>query len=50
MAKALRKLKSLKENPESSYSEALLQLFSTHPNIDDRVTKMEQKAKNEGYL
>ena len=50
MAKALRKIKSLKENSESSYSEALLQLFSTHPNIDDRVTKMEQKAKNEGYL
>ena len=50
MAKALQKLKSLQENPGSSYSEALLQLFSTHPNIDDRVARMKQKAKREGYL
>lgn len=50
MAKALQKLKSLQENPGSAYSEALLQLFSTHPNIDDRVARMTQKAQNEGYL
>ena len=50
MAKALQKLKSLQENPGSSYSEALLQLFSTHPNINDRVARMKQKAQREGYL
>lgn len=50
MAKALKKLKSLQDNPGSAYSEALLQLFSTHPNIDDRVNRMTQKAKKEGYL
>ena len=50
MALALKKLIQMKESSGSQISEALLQLFSTHPAIEERVKIMEDRAKKEGYL
>lgn len=50
MALALKKLIQMKESSGSQISDALLQLFSTHPAIEERVKIMETRAKKEGYL
>ncbi len=50
MVLALKKLNNLKNSSESSISDVLMQLFSTHPALEERIKIMEQKARQDGYL
>ena len=48
MALSFQKLKSMQES--SSYSGgAVMQLFSTHPELDKRIQRMTQRATGDGY-
>lgn len=47
MAMAFEKLQSLEGN--SSYSKVLNKMFSSHPDLSDRIKKMSERAKREGY-
>ena len=48
MGKAFIKLKDLSQNNSSQYS-ILLQAFSSHPDFDERIRRMKEKAENDGY-
>ena len=48
MALSFQKLKSLQEQSGGSSSSKLNQLFSTHPDLDLRIKRMEERANNEG--
>lgn len=48
MALSFRKLKELQEQAGASSSNKLNQLFSTHPDLDKRIKRMEERATNEG--
>ncbi len=48
MALSFRKLKQLQEEAGVKKSSKLNQLFSTHPDLDARIKRMEEKATSEG--
>lgn len=48
MALSFRKLKQLQEEAGVEKSSKLNQLFSTHPDLDARIVRMEERAKAEG--
>lgn len=47
MAKSFKKLKSIQG--EAGKTSKLNQLFSSHPDLDARIKKMEERAKKDGY-
>lgn len=48
MALSFRKLKQLQEEAGAKKSSKLNQLFSTHPDLDTRIQRMEERATTEG--
>ncbi len=50
MVLSFKKLKQMQGSTSSSTSSAITQLFSTHPELDNRIVRMEQRAKAEGYM
>ena len=48
MALSFRKLKQLQEEAGAKKSSKLNQLFSTHPDLDARIQRMEERATTEG--
>ncbi|MCI8998655.1 MAG: M48 family metallopeptidase [Muribaculaceae bacterium] len=48
MALSFKKLKSLQEEAGAKKSSKLNQLFSTHPDLDARIQRMEKRATDEG--
>lgn len=48
MALSFRKLKKLQEDAGARKSGKLNQLFSTHPDLDTRIQRMEKRAEDEG--
>lgn len=48
MSLSFRKLKQLEEQAGSSNSNVLNQLFSSHPDLDNRIKRMEEKATKDG--
>ena len=48
MALSFQKLKKLQEEAGAQKSSKLNQLFSTHPDLDARIQRMEERATNEG--
>ena len=49
MGLAFKKLKALSKQGDSSKYDKLLEAFSSHPNFDERIKRMKEKAKNDGY-
>lgn len=49
MAKAFEKLRALKTNNTDGYARAIETLLSTHPNLDERIKRMSNRAKKDGY-
>jgi len=49
MVKAFQKLKQMEDAAGGSASAGLAQLFSTHPDINKRIQRMEQKCAKDGY-
>jgi len=47
---AFKKLKTLSENEDHSKYERLLYAFSSHPDFDERIERIEQRAMEDGYL
>lgn len=48
MALSFQKLKQLQEEAGAQKSSKLNQLFSTHPDLDARIKRMEERATGEG--
>lgn len=48
MSLSFQKLKQLEEQAGSSNSNVLNQLFSSHPDLDNRIKRMEEKATKDG--
>lgn len=48
MALSFRKLKGLQESSGAQGTSKLNQLFSTHPDLDSRIERMEERAVSEG--
>lgn len=48
MALSFRRLKQMQEEAGAQKSSKLNQLFSTHPDLDTRIERMESRAKSEG--
>lgn len=48
MAMSFRKLKQMQDEAGSQKSSKLNQLFSTHPDLDVRIKRMEERATKEG--
>lgn len=49
MAKAFEKLKALQNDTSNGYARAIETLLSTHPNLDERIKRMSDRAKADGY-
>lgn len=49
MVKAFQKLKQMEETSGGTASNGLAQLFSSHPDINKRINRMEQKCAKDGY-
>ncbi len=49
MGLAFKKLKSLSKKKDHSKYEKLLEAFSSHPDFDERIERMREKALNDGY-
>lgn len=49
MAKAFEKLKALQKDKTGGYAQAITTLLSTHPNLDERIKRMSDRAKKDGY-
>lgn len=49
MALSFRRLKAMQEKAGAQKSSKLNQLFSTHPDLDDRIKRMEQRAAEDGF-
>lgn len=49
MVKAFKKLQQMEKQQGSASTGGLAQLFSTHPDINERITRMQQKCKADGY-
>lgn len=48
MALSFQKLKKMQEEAGTQKSDKLNQLFSTHPDLDERIKRMEERATSEG--
>lgn len=48
MAFSFQKLKQMQEEAGAKTSKGLEQLFSTHPDLDERIARMESRAEKEG--
>lgn len=48
MALSFRRLKALQEEAGAQKTSKLNQLFSTHPDLDERIKRMEERATSEG--
>lgn len=48
MSLSFRKLKELQEKSGAQSSDKISQLFSSHPDLDKRITRMEERAKGDG--
>lgn len=48
MSLSFRKLKKMQEEAGAQKSSKLNQLFSTHPDLDERIKRMEERATSEG--
>lgn len=48
MSLSFRKLKELQEKSGAQSSDKISQLFSSHPDLDKRITRMEERAKADG--
>lgn len=49
MVKAFQKLKQMEDASGSTVSTGMAQLFSTHPDINKRIARMQAKCKEDGY-
>ena len=49
MVKAFQKLKQMEDASGSTQTAGMAQLFSTHPDINKRISRMQAKCKAEGY-
>jgi len=49
MAKSFKKLKELEAASGVGATSAINQLFSSHPDLDKRIARMEKKAQKDGY-
>ena len=49
MAMSFKKLKQLQDEAGANKNSKLNQLFSTHPDLDTRIKRMEERATKEGY-
>ena len=49
MVKAFEKLKKMEESAGSTKTAGMAQLFSTHPDINKRISRMQAKCKADGY-
>lgn len=49
MVKAFQKLKQMEDSSGSKPSAGMAQLFSTHPDINKRISRMQAKCKADGY-
>lgn len=49
MVKAFQKLKQMEDASGSTKSAGMAQLFSTHPDINKRISRMQAKCKADGY-
>jgi len=47
MALSFKKLKQLQEEAGAKKNNKLNQLFSTHPDLDARIQRMEERATND---
>ena len=47
--KAFQKLKQMEESAGSTQTAGMAQLFSTHPDINKRISRMQAKCKADGY-
>ena len=50
MALSFKKLKQLEDNAGVKKTDAINQLFSTHPQLEKRIKRMTDKAKKDGYV
>lgn len=50
MGKAFKKLKTISQKKDRSKYEKWLDAFSSHPNFDERIERMREKANNDGYI
>ena len=48
MALSFKKLKSMQEEAGAKKNSKINQLFSTHPDLDARIQRMEKRATDEG--
>ena len=48
MAYSFRRLKAMQEEAGAQKNSKINQLFSTHPDIDARIKRMEERATKEG--
>ena len=49
MSLSFQKLKSMEESSGTPKTGAIMQLFSTHPDLDSRIKRMSDRATSEGY-
>ncbi len=49
MVKAFKKLKQMEDAAGSTATQGMAQLFSTHPDINKRISRMQAKCKADGY-
>ncbi len=49
MALSFKKLKAIEASSGSNGNEPINQLFSSHPDLDDRIARMEKRAAKDGY-
>lgn len=49
MGKAFKKMKALSEKGGSTKYAKLLYAFSSHPDFDERIRRMRERAENDGY-
>lgn len=50
MARAFYRLRELEQASGATQNSGLAMLFSTHPNLDERINRMAERAQKEGYL
>ncbi len=48
MAYSFQRLKKMQEDAGAKQSKGMEQLFSTHPNLDKRITRMQSRAEKDG--
>lgn len=49
MVKAFKKLKQMEDAAGSTQTSGMKQLFSTHPDINKRISRMQEKCSKDGY-